>query len=73
MPIDEACEKTKKFDRDDPKAKAFHRKITEFMAFDDKPFSVAEDLGFRQIMNHLELGHKVPSRCYFADTFTRIV
>lgn len=61
VPINKAFRKIKKFDRDDPRAKAIHRKIDEFMSFDDQPFSVVEDPGC----------YKIPSQRYFSDTFTR--
>ncbi|XP_077315557.1 max-like protein X isoform X1 [Lithobates pipiens] len=58
----------KKFASDSPKARAITDKIMEFIALDDQPFSVVEDIGFRRLMQHIEPRYSLPSRRYFADT-----
>lgn len=49
------------------KSKATTRKLMEFMALDDQPFSVMEDPGFRNLMQHLSPRYNLPSRRYFSD------
>ncbi|QQP37372.1 Uncharacterized protein FKW44_017613, partial [Caligus rogercresseyi] len=39
----------------------------EYMALDDQPFSVVEDVGFRRLLQHIEPRYTLPSRRYFAD------
>lgn len=40
----------------------------EFIALDDKPFSVVEDIGFHRLKEHIEARYTLPSRRYFAET-----
>ncbi|XP_067300896.1 zinc finger BED domain-containing protein 4-like [Pseudorasbora parva] len=47
-------EKAKKFTSDSAKAKGITKKIMEFIALDDQPFSVVEDVGFRRLIDHIE-------------------
>ncbi|KAJ8391358.1 hypothetical protein AAFF_G00089880 [Aldrovandia affinis] len=44
------------------------RKMIEFIALDDQPFSVVEDAGFRRLIQYLCPLYKMPSRHYFSDT-----
>ncbi|XP_049326832.1 zinc finger BED domain-containing protein 4-like [Astyanax mexicanus] len=67
QPIDELLQKSKKFDRNSPKATAITAKVMEFIALDDQPFSVVEDIGFRRLVEHLEPRYTIPSRRYFSD------
>ena len=39
----------------------------EFIAFDDQPFSVVEDVGFRRLIEHIEPRYAMPSRRHFSD------
>ncbi|KAJ8349041.1 hypothetical protein SKAU_G00276300 [Synaphobranchus kaupii] len=39
----------------------------EFIALDDQPFSVVEDVGFRSLMEFLEPRYTLPSRRHFAE------
>lgn len=66
-PIGEAFEKSKKFTRDDTRAKAIGNLIMDMMALDDQPFTLVEDRGFTRLVNHLEPRFTMPSRRYFAD------
>lgn len=66
-PIGEAFEKSKKFTRDDTRAKAIGDLIMDMMALDDQPFTLVEDRGFTRLVNHLEPRFTMPSRRYFAD------
>ena len=65
--IDEAFEKSKKFAKDDPRAKAIEDLIMDMMALDDQPFTLVEDRGFSRLINHLEPRFTLPSRRYFSD------
>ncbi|KAI4903953.1 hypothetical protein NFI96_023418, partial [Prochilodus magdalenae] len=67
QPIDELLQKSKKFDKNSPKATAITAKVMEFIALDDQPFSVVEDVGFRRLLEHLEPRYTIPSRRYFSD------
>ncbi|XP_069395941.1 zinc finger BED domain-containing protein 4-like [Paralichthys olivaceus] len=39
----------------------------EMIALDDQPFSIVEDRGFRQLIEHIEPRYTLPSRRYFSD------
>ena len=56
------------FDVNTEKSNAITKKIMEFMALDDQPFSVVQDKGFVNLMKHLSPRYKLPSRRYFSDT-----
>ena len=60
-------EKMKKFAKDSAKANGITKKVMEFMALDDQPFSVVEDIGFRRLVEHIEPRYTIPSRRYFSD------
>ncbi|KAM4559372.1 zinc finger BED domain-containing protein 4 [Odontesthes bonariensis] len=60
-------EKSRKFTKDSVKAKGITEKVMEYMALDDQPFSVVEDVGFRRLIQHIEPRYTLPSRRYFAD------
>ena len=47
--------------------KALNKKIIEFIALDNQPFSVVEDVGFSRLLMHLEPRYVMPSRRYFSD------
>ena len=65
--IGEAFKKSKKFAKDDPRAKAIEDLIMDMMALDDQPFTLVEDRGFSRLINHLEPRFTLPSRRYFSD------
>ncbi|KAK7878679.1 hypothetical protein WMY93_030515 [Mugilogobius chulae] len=64
--IKQAFDSALKYSKDSAKAKSITRKITEMIALDDQPFSVVEDKGFRQLMDHIEPRYVMPSRHYFS-------
>lgn len=66
-PIQQALDKTKKFAKDSAKAKSITSKVMEMIALDDQPFSIVEDRGFRQLMEHIEPRYSLPSRRHFSD------
>ena len=65
--VADVFEKAKKFGSDSAKAKGITTKVMEFIALDDQPFSVVEDVGFRRLMGHIEPRYTVPSRRHFSD------
>ncbi|XP_073671353.1 zinc finger BED domain-containing protein 4-like [Paramisgurnus dabryanus] len=60
-------EKAKKFANDSAKAKGITKRIMEFIALDDQPFSVVEDVGFRRLIDYIEPRYTIPSRRHFSD------
>lgn len=42
------------------------KKVLEFMALNELPFSVVEDLDFRNLMHHLSSQYNMLSRKYFS-------
>ena len=67
MLIDTAFEKAKQLPTDSAKAKQITSKVMEFIALDDQPFSVVEDVGFRSLMKFMEPRYTLPSRRHFAE------
>ena len=47
---------------------AITNRIAEFMARDLRPLSVVDGDGFKQLVNYLEPGYKVPSRTHVTNT-----
>lgn len=67
QPLLQSFDKARKYSSDHPKVKDLNDKIIEFIALDNQPFSVVEDVGFRRLMMHLEPRYAMPSRRYFSD------
>ncbi len=67
QPLLQSFNKAKAFNSDHPKVKEINKKIIEFIALDNQPFSVVEDAGFRRLMMHLEPRYAIPSRRFFSD------
>ena len=44
-----------------------HKRIGEMLAVDCQPLSMAEDVGFKRVLQSLEPCYKCPSRKYFTD------
>lgn len=65
--IDTAFEKAKQLPPDSAKAKQITNKVMEFIALDDQPFSVVEDVGFRSLIKFMEPRYTLPSRRHFAE------
>lgn len=53
--------------KDSPRAKKITETITEFIALDDQPFSVVDDMGFRRLLEVLEPRYEPPSRRHITD------
>lgn len=60
--------KTKIWDINDSKSKKIHRLIGEMIAVDLQPFSIAEDIGFIGLINHVCPNYVIPSRKYLKET-----
>ena len=60
-------EKARQFSSDSAKAKGITQKMMEFIALDDQPFSVVDDVGFRRLIKHIEPRYAMPSRRHFSD------
>lgn len=65
--LTDAFEHGQKLARDSARAKGITNKVMEFIALDDQPFSVVEDVGFRRLVEYIEPRYTLPSRRYFAD------
>ena len=61
-----AFEKGNKFPTDSVKAKNLNKKVMEFIALDDQPFSVVGDVGFRGLVEYMEPRYTLPSRRHLA-------
>ena len=42
--------------------------MMEFIALDDQPFSVVDDVGFRRLIKHIEPRYAMPSRRHFSES-----
>ncbi len=65
--VADVFEKARKFPSDGVKAKGITQKIMEFIALDDQPFSVIEDVGFHRLIEHIEPRYVMPSRRHFSE------
>ena len=54
--------------RDNPKAVKITQALTQFIALDDQPLSVVDNMGFRRLLNILEPRYEVPGRRYITET-----
>lgn len=54
--------------RDNPRAVKISAALTQFIALDDQPLSVLDNVGFRRLLNILEPRYEIPSRNYITDT-----
>ncbi|XP_053285395.1 zinc finger BED domain-containing protein 4-like [Pleuronectes platessa] len=70
LSIATAFEKRNKFPMDSAKAKNLNKKVMEFIALDDQPFSVVGDVGFRGLVEYMEPRYTLPSRRHLAEEFT---
>lgn len=64
----EVFQKKDKLPRNGEKSRNITRKIVEYIALDDQPISVVENVGFRRLMDYLEPKYELPSRHYISDT-----
>ena len=54
--------------RDNPKAVKITQALTQFIALDDQPLSVVDNVGFRRLLNILDPRYEVPGRRYITET-----
>lgn len=64
----DAFQKCNKLPADNPKAKGISEKYLNFIICDEPPLSVLENLGFRSLLEHLELRYNLLSRKYISET-----
>ena len=67
LSVADVFEKARKFSSDGAKAKGITQRNMEFTALDDQPSSVAEDVGFLRLIEHIEPRYAMPSRRHFSD------
>lgn len=65
--IDSCFERVKLWDINSEKSRQVHYKIGEMIAIDNLPFSVVNNIGFRNVVKQLEPRYVLPSRPYFTD------
>ena len=54
-------------------AQKITKKIGEMIALDNQPFSLAEDVGFQRLIQHLEPPYSIPSKYITEVVIPRIV
>lgn len=65
--LTQVLEKRQKMSRENPRAVKITEALTHFIALDDQPLSVVENVGFRRLLSVLEPRYEIPSRPYFMD------
>lgn len=65
--LSETLKRKEKLPENCERAKKITAKIAEFIALDDQPLSVTENVGFRRLIEHLEPRYQLPSRHYFTE------
>lgn len=64
----DSFQKLTKLPADNIKAKGITAKLLNFIVLDDQPLSVVENVGFRDLMEHLQPRYNLPSRKYLSET-----
>ena len=67
LTLQEANERVRIWDINDPRAQRIHRRVTEMICLDAQPFSIVEDSGFSQLVHELEPRYSLPSRKYITE------
>lgn len=65
--LKDCLEKTKIWDINDKRAVAIHQKIMKMIATYNQPFSRLDDIGFIELIGHIQPNYLIPSRRYFAE------
>ncbi|CAI5676938.1 unnamed protein product [Oreochromis niloticus] len=65
--LTQVLEKRQKISRENPRAVKITEALTHFIAPDDQPLSVVENVGFRRFLSILEPRYEIPSRPYITD------
>ena len=65
--LNDYVQKMTPFGLNHPTARKITRTVGEMIALDNQPFSIVDDLGFKNLMRILEPRYNLPSRHYFAE------
>lgn len=65
--LNEVLLKREKMSKDSPRAKKITEALTQYIALDDQPISVVDDIGFQRLIDVLEPRYELPSRRYITD------
>lgn len=65
--LKECMEMKKIWDINDSRAVTIHQKIMKMIATDNQPFTIVEDMGFVELMGHIQPNYLLPSRRYFSE------
>lgn len=66
--LEQMLAKREKMSRDNPRALKITDALAEYIALDDQPLSVVDNLGFRRLLCILEPRYEIPSRNHITDT-----
>ena len=66
--LQQTLAKREKMSRDNPRAVKITDALAEYIALDDQPLSVVDNLGFRRLLCILEPRYEIPSRTHITDT-----
>ena len=67
LTLQEANDRVRIWDINDPRAQRIHRRVTEMICLDAQPFSIVDDSGFTQLVHELEPRYSLPSRKYITE------
>ena len=65
--LDDYVQKVTPFRLNHPTARKITRTVGEMIALDNQPFSIVDDLGFKNLVRVLEPRYNLPSYPYFAE------
>ncbi|KAL1249064.1 hypothetical protein QQF64_022382 [Cirrhinus molitorella] len=65
--LTEVFQKREKLSKDNPRSIKITEALTHFIALDDQPLSVVDNVGFRRLLGVLEPRYDIPSRPYITD------
>ena len=65
--LDDYVQKVTPFGINHPTARKTTRSVAEMIALDNQPFSIVDDLGFKNLVRVLEPRYNLPSCRYFAE------
>ena len=65
--LTDVLEKREKMSKDNSRAINTTEALTHFIALDDQPLSVVDNVGFRRLLELLEPRYEIPSRLYITD------
>ena len=65
--LDDYVQKVTPFGLNHPTARKITRTVGEMIALDNQPFSIVDDLGFKNLVRVLEPRYNLPTRRYFTE------